>query len=104
MDYPTFKQVLKHVKKALIEDKYLSQYICVNIEYVVKDVYNLNWTNTIVTRYQEKVQEQLDGVKLKSYENWMEHFYPSIYARMTPDNFREGRIQWIDNMLTRKDL
>lgn len=103
MGYPTFKQVLKHVKKALIENKYPSRFICFNIEYVLEDTYGINRESVIVTRYQEKVQEQLGSVTTNTYEKWMKHFYPSIHAHMTPDNFREGRIQWIDHMIKQEE-
>jgi len=103
MSYPSFKQVLKHVRKALVEDKYPSQYICINIEYVLEDIYNINWESVLVKRYQHKVEEQL-GELVNSYEKWMRKNHPEYYMKMSHYDFRQGRIQWIDHMLTRKDL
>jgi hypothetical protein len=44
----------------------------------------------------KRIQELLGG-KLVSYENWVIVHHPHVV--MTPDDFIEGRIQWIDWMI-----
>jgi len=110
MGYPTFKQVLKHTRQQFEKDAYgnnfNSRYICINIEHALKDKYNINYDSILVKRYQKIVQDQLENgdPTCNTYEKWMKKYHPTKYNQMSYDNFREGRLQWIDHMLTRKDL
>lgn len=109
MSYPTFKAVLKHVRKAILNKRYQTRFICITLQYILEDTYNINGDSVLVRRYQKIIDKQLGHeleyhIQITSYEKWLQIYHPETYKRMTYDNVQQGRIQWIDHMLTRKDL
>jgi hypothetical protein len=106
MSYPSFKAVLKHVRRSLTEDKYDTRYICINIKYVLEDVYNIKAESVLLKRYSKIIEKQIPNKtsNLRTYERWVRDYHSAAYYNMTYKDFRQGRLQWIDHMLTRKDL
>ena len=48
--------------------------------------------------FRERIGKQL--VCCCSYGNWLRHYHHSTYIKMTDDDLRQGRLQWIDHMIS----
>lgn len=49
---------------------------------------------TKLTEFLGKSQNGLPHV----YESWVQEHHPEVYRRMNPDDFLQGRLQWLDWM------
>lgn len=52
-------------------------------------------------KYAYRIMGQLDGCD--TYISWMERFHPSIWNTMAYDDFRDGRLQWIDHLISEEE-
>lgn len=73
-------------------------YICNAIEFQE----GIHWSEA--KRYKNRIQAILDiGIAPYdmgcSYYQWLKRNHPRICRKMTPDNFRQGRLQWIDYLI-----
>lgn len=34
-----------------------------------------------------------------TYFDWVSIFHPEVYSKMQPDDFKQGRLQWLDSLI-----
>lgn len=106
MKKPTFVEVLikarRHIARGHIN------HICLAISHVcMREFPNLSHTEDmqLAARYRARIEAQLDGCV--TYAQWLVRKHPRVHKRMMenwPVAFREGRLQWIDDMIARERM
>jgi hypothetical protein len=82
----TFLEALRKIRP-LIESGQ-ERYICIAL------------LNTGSNKYIKRIERQLGGEY--TYIGWLITFHPRVRWRMTDDDFRQGRLQWIDYMIAQE--
>ena len=104
MKTPTFKQVLIEVRERIASGHYSK--ICYAIDSVMASYWfdasskRSRKLRRLTLKYRGRVMRRLDFAA--SYEQWVCIHHPDDYRRMTTDDFRAGRLQWIDYMISKE--
>lgn len=56
------------------------------------------------TEYEQRLNAMLDP--WATYDDWLQSNHPSTYSQMQkigPEAFRQGRLQWIDHMISQEE-
>lgn len=104
MKTPTFKQVLIEVRERIASHR--NSRVC----YAIDDVMRRYWFDAsakrswklrrLTIKYKARVMRRLGFAA--SYQQWVCIHHPDDYRRMTTDDFRAGRLQWIDYMISKE--
>lgn len=89
----TFVEALRAVRPKIEDGTYL--YICTAIYHECPGAYRMQHT--------QRVMDMLDGAG--TYEAWVGKHRPRAFHKMyrTPGAFRQGRLQWIDDMIAKEE-
>ncbi|CAB4241320.1 hypothetical protein UFOVP67_47 [uncultured Caudovirales phage] len=104
MNYDNWREdkgFIKALKKArpLIKSLKVS-FICFALDALVREKKLTDWN---CDKYQDYLMNLLDGKR--TYESWVHYTYPAIYMKShldgtTYEDSREGRLAWIDWMIS----